>query len=173
MWMKLINGLTVALVVISIFQVIALTYIQRTSPSFYAADSKFPLSSGYLSGPTVKKADRAPCVLLRMSSDRCRYCRMDQPFYKRLIDASRLQGCASFVLSPKTGQIDFRDDGTGTQYWQFVDYQVGRYLDPFLTPQTILLDSEGRVRWFREGTMDARSLTGAMRAMDILRQTSD
>jgi hypothetical protein len=51
---------------------------------------------------------------------------------------------------------------------QYVDMKFGQTLNPFLTPQTILLDSQARVIWSRAGTMDKPSLAQAISALDTL-----
>jgi hypothetical protein len=38
-------------------------------------------------------------------------------------------------------------------------------LIPFVTPQTILLDRDGRILWYREGTMDPKALARALREL--------
>jgi hypothetical protein len=106
---------------------------------------------------------------VRLSSDACPYCRVDQPQYKRLLEKTTRAGCTSVILAPKAGQLRFKGDGSGTKHLQFIGFDLGLALNPFSTPQTILLDRGGRVMWYREGTMDDRALSRATSALGEVR----
>jgi hypothetical protein len=65
--------------------------------------------------------------------------------------------------------VELNEDSNVVQL-QFVDMNLGRVIYPFLTPQTILLDRNGRVKWQRQGSLDERSLEQGLQAIGGLRQ---
>lgn len=164
MFKTIVENLIVALIVVSVFELLALYALRRES-ALYRSQLTFPTPSGYIAGRVVSGAGDSPCSLLRLSSDYCKYCRIDQPHYKSLRAAATNAGCSSFLMAPKAGHLKFQEDGSGTKFLQFVDFEMGRALNPFSTPQTILLDRTGRVLWYRDGTMDERAAASAIRAL--------
>ena len=73
------------------------------------------------------------------------------------------------ILSPQTGQQKLNLNSGQALQLQYVDMQLGRALNPFTTPQTILLDAEGHVIWAWEGAMDGDALSHALQALSKLR----
>lgn len=163
-WRQCTEYLIAALIVVNLFQ-LALFYWVRGRTGLYDTTAKFPALAGYLSNNQRYVPALAPCVLVRLSSDSCQYSRLDQPYYLRLVEQARRAGCESVILSPKSGQLNFQGDGLGTLHLRFVDYRLGQMLIPFVTPQTILLDRDGRILWYREGTMDPKALARALREL--------
>ncbi len=110
------------------------------------------------------QGDRA-CYLLRLTSDDCPYCWADKPQLGALQASARSAGCEEVQIAPKTGLVPLQ---AGKVQLQYVDAAFARVLDPFLTPQTILLSGTGVVVWYRAGEMDNRSLAEARRALKAL-----
>ena len=154
----------VLLIVVSLFEM-GFFYSTRKEAELYRSGSNFPLPSGYLSDGKFMPRVEAPCTLMRLSSDGCPYCKIDQPRYHELLERGRQAGCVSILLAAKTGQVNFKGDDFGTNYLNFIDVDLARALNPLSTPQTILLNREGRVIWSRVGTMDGRSLSNAIEAL--------
>jgi hypothetical protein len=163
-WRDFNECLIVALIVVSVFE-LELFYWVRGKTGLYHATTTFPSLAGFASNRQRYIPAVTPCVLVRVSSDSCNYCRVDQPFYRRFVEQVRHAGCESFIVSPKSGQLNFQGDAWGTIHLRFVDYRLGRILVPFVTPQTILLDGDGHIRWYREGTMDQKALAKALREL--------
>jgi hypothetical protein len=114
-------------------------------------------------------AEAAPCYLIRLSSDACPYCRLDNVQYTWLVQQGQEAGCKTIIMSPKVGQIKSNGDSGGMTQLQFVDMKFGRELNPYITPQTFLLDSGGRMLWNRVGAMDKQAVSSSLRALGGVR----
>lgn len=110
----------------------------------------------------------APCFLIRVSSDGCPYCRLDQGQYTALVHKVQGVGCKTIIVAPKVGQIK-SNGNRGVLQLQYVNMKFGEALNPYMTPETILLDGEDRILWDREGSMDDRGLSSAIRAPGRIR----
>jgi hypothetical protein len=165
---KIAHGLIVALVVLSILE-LGLIYALRRVSGLYSAGEKFPALSGYLLNQRFWVAPSVPCQLLRVTSDGCPYSVLDQRQYWALLQRAREAGCLTVVVAPRNGDVELNEDSNVVQL-QFVDMNLGRVIYPFLTPQTILLDRNGRVKWQRQGSLDERSLEQGLQAIGGLRQ---
>ena len=110
----------------------------------------------------------APCYVIRVTADECPYCRRDQSQYGRLVAEAQRAGCQVSAVGPRVGDVAIRQDRDVVQI-QYVDMRLGRSLNPFLTPQTILLDHTGRLRWHRQGSLNDQDVTRGVREIWHLR----
>lgn len=136
----LIIGLTIMLVML------------RRVDRIYEIGEVFPPLSGYSIDMQYVPAAFAPCRLIRVTADNCPYCRADQDEYGSLLDEARRANCQLATVGPRAGDVALQPD-TGIVQLRYVDLRLGRALDPFGTPQTILLDASGRVVWHHRGPL--------------------
>ncbi len=163
----------IALIVVNGFELAVFLGLHRRSGLYPLAD-QFPLPSGYLSSGymytnTYQPPQAAPCYLIRLSSRACPYCRLDQDQYGLLLRQAARAGCQTILMAPVALAAESLGDSRTVQL-QYIDMKFGRTLNPFLTPQTILLDSHARAIWSRGGAMDNRSVAQAIGALDALRK---
>lgn len=158
----------VALIVVNVFELGFLFKVRRDS-SLYKSSASFPLPSGYLLNKDFLAAEAAPCFLIRISADGCPYCRLDQVQYDQLVQRAQKRHCQTIVLPPKTGDIRPSNNSGGILQLQYVNMKFGRVVNPFMTPETILLDGTGGMIWEREGVMDKGSLSDALEAFAKIR----
>lgn len=154
-WRNTLEVAVTALVVINALE-LAFVFKLHSDARLYDTDLPFPLPSGYLVDMKFTDSE-APCYLVRLSSDSCPYCLSDQELYKDLSQRARQFSCRTILLAPKMGQM------------KSSDMKFGRALNPFITPQTILLDRKGGILWDREGAMDKRALSNALRSLEKAR----
>jgi hypothetical protein len=166
-WRNTLEVAVTALVVINALE-LAFVFKLHSDARLYDTDLPFPLPSGYLVDMKFTDSE-APCYLVRLSSDSCPYCLSDQELYKDLSQRARQFSCRTILLAPKMGQMKSSDASSGIVPLQFVDMKFGRALNPFITPQTILLDRKGGILWDREGAMDKRALSNALRSLEKAR----
>jgi hypothetical protein len=102
--------------------------------------------------------------MIRITSDGCPYCGRDRGQYVRLAREAARAGCRVVALAPRIGMMALRGDEPALQL-QYVDMKLGRALNPFFTPQTVVLDGEGRVGWQRQGAMGDRDLALALETL--------
>ena len=70
------------------------------------------------------------------------------------------------VISPQHGHLKARvAELDNSVQLQFVNMSFGQVLNPFLTPQTILLDNAGYVVWSRDGAIDSEAAHAGMVAL--------
>lgn len=131
----------------------------------YSSEVSFPVPSGYLQNKKYMASGAAGCYLIRVSADGCPYCRLDQRQYTQLVQQAQKALCETVLLAPKTGQIKWEGNNGGVMQLQYVDMDLGRALNPYFTPQTILLDKKGLIVWDQEGSMDDDALTAAVSAL--------
>ena len=165
---KIADVAIMALIVINTLELIVFFRI-RGAAGLYGSNDRFPVPSGYLSDKGFMAPESAPCVLIRLSSDGCPYCRLDRGLYTHLVQRAQQAGCKTIILAPKVGQIKSNGKGDGPMQLQYVDMKFGEALYPFMTPQTMLLDRGGRIMWDREGAMDKRALENALQALGKVR----
>jgi hypothetical protein len=130
----------------------------------YRIGSPFPIPSGFLLDGAYLQPTRAHCYLIRITADACPYCKQDEARYSSLAAKARALGCEVIAVAPRAGQMAPMHGGPAVQL-KYVDMRLGTILDPFLTPQTILLDEAGRVAWERQGSMSDRDQQAAARAL--------
>jgi hypothetical protein len=174
----------IMLVVVNAFEVVFFFAVHRGA-ELYRAGDQFPLPSGYLLNkrsageqfplPSVFRSNNryrpsaaAPCYLIRIYANGCAYCRRDQSQYARVVQQAQEVGCETIAMAPVARAAESYSDSRVVQL-QYIDMKLGRALNPFMTPETILLDRAGRVVWSREGAMDNPSLAQAIHALDKLR----
>jgi len=150
--------------VVNAFEMAFFFKIQHDS-RIYNRSIHFPVPSGYLLDSSFLPASAAHCFLLRLTSDACPYCHLDQPEYKRLVAEAQKDGCKVVTLAAKLGQVKPNGNLGGIAQLQFVDINLGQALNPYSTPQTILLNSDGKIAWDREGSIDPASLSEALHAL--------
>jgi hypothetical protein len=167
-WEKIGRFAVILLLLLNVTEIIAF-YKIGSETGLYDLGHYFPLPSGYQLNHRFTAAMPSGCSVIRLTADGCRYCRQDQTEYTRLLQEAEKIGCRTITVAPKYGQIKPDSGSNVPAQIQWVDMKLGRALNPFLTPQTILLDRVGRIMWKKEGSMDGRSLSGALRAMKILR----
>lgn len=134
----------------------------RRQAGLYRVGTRIPVPSGYLLDHAFLPPIAAPCYLVRVTADACPYCRADQHQLSKLVQRAVRAGCEAVTVAPKVGQMQARP---GELQLQYVDMNLGRALNPFMTPQTLLLDSTGRVAWYRVGSLDDAALRGGFRAL--------
>ena len=156
----------IVLVVVNALELALFLGMHRRS-GLYRSGDQFPPPSGYLLTNSYAAPRAAPCYLIRLSSRGCPYCRLDQSQYASLLQRTRRASCQTIVMAPMALVAESFEDPRVVQL-QYVDMKFGQTLNPFLTPQTILLDSQARVIWSRAGTMDKPSLAQAISALDTL-----
>jgi hypothetical protein len=140
----------------------------RSQVGLYREGTAFPYPHGYLLDKSFLSR-RSPCYLLRVSSDGCEFCRVDVGYYRALSDEAQNAGCESVLVAPEFGSMKALSGGGEAVQLQFVDMKLGRILNPFLTPQTILLTSGDAVAWSRDGALDTDSLRQGLQALRRLR----
>lgn len=150
---------------------LGLFFAIRSAAAVYRIDEAFPLPSGYSLDSRYVAPTSARCSLLRVTADTCPYGRQDRAQYTRLVDEAERVGCRTLAIAPIAGQMAPTEEGPSIQL-QFIEMNLGRALDPFLTPQTILLDGEGRVKWQRQGAMNDLELELALEALERVLQGS-
>jgi hypothetical protein len=142
--------------------------VLRRVDRIYEVGQVFPRPSGYSIDMRYVPPVEAPCYLIRMTADDCPYCQLDQSQYGRLVEEAQRAGCQVLVIGPRVGDVAIQPDSDIVQL-QYVDMGFGRVLDPFGTPQTILLDQSGKVTWHRQGSLKEEDLTRAVRKIARLR----
>ncbi|HEX3746748.1 MAG TPA: hypothetical protein VHW09_22575 [Bryobacteraceae bacterium] len=90
---------------------------------------------------------------------------MDRSRYEQLRAQAQKVGCRSILLAPKAGQIAPKEDTDRKTLLQFVDLNFGRTLNPYMTPQTLLLDGLGEIIWEQEGSIDESALSAGIRRL--------
>lgn len=157
----------VALIVVSALE-LGLFFTLRGGANLYSTHERFPVPSGYLLDNRYMAPTAARCYLVRVSSDSCPYCRLDQGQYTRLVQQAQETGCETIILAPVAGEMKLRENSPSMQL-QYVDMTLGHALKPLVTPETILLDGRGRPTWQEEGAIDERALEQALHALGRLR----
>lgn len=144
---------------------LALFFILQGHAELYRADEPFPPPSGYLLDSHYMAAMRAPCYVLRISSDSCPDCWLDQQRYARLVGQAKEAQCETVITAPVAGEMKLDPNSPSLQL-QYIDMNFGRVLKPFVTPETILLDARGRPVWQQQGAMNDNSLGLALHALE-------
>jgi hypothetical protein len=138
-------------------------FVLRGESRLYRVGESFPQPSGIQLNGMYFGADAA-CYLLRVTADGCPYCIRDAGVFTVIARRAREERCAVIALAPYVGQIKASPDTSAVQL-EFVDMQLGRVLEPSLTPQTILLSGDGRLLWQRQGSLSAADEPRAMAAL--------
>lgn len=143
--------------------------IARTRTALYPAGSHFPEPAGVLAGGTVLRPEPAACRIVRIVAVGCPFCAADSRELASLLKAGRRAGCQEVLVSATPGgspsSVALRP---GAPEVDFVDLGFGAGLNPYLTPQTILIGPRDRVRWACQGSMGRSALARAIRALDSL-----
>jgi hypothetical protein len=165
---KLIPAILVILILVNICEA-AIFWKTRAAAGLYTLDTVVPTLSGYLLDDTVAYPKPGRCALLRVSSDGCQFCRLDQPLYSRLLTAVEAHHCNAAIIAPKQGQRAAIGNTGGAMELQFIDMRLGQVLKPVMTPQTLLVDDNGQLEWYRAGMMDERALSAALKIVSGFR----
>jgi hypothetical protein len=167
-WSRISELALAALIVINLFE-LALFLKIRGDAGLYSSVEFFPLPSGYSADKSFIVPRTAPCFLIRLSSDGCPYCRLDEGQYARLVEQAQRSRCEAMILAPKVGQIKPGASSGAIVQLQYVDMKFGRVLNPRVTPETILLDGRGRLIWYWEGSINDGALSKGLDALARLR----
>ena len=159
--MKPVRALVIGLGVVAAVQLATLLFLRRVE-RIYDVGQVFPPPFGYSIDMRHLPPVEAPCYLIRVTSDDCVYCRLDQAVYQRVVDEAQRAECQVTEIGPRVGQVAIRPAAEVVQL-QYVDMSFARSLDPFATPQTILLDPAGAVVWHRQGALAETDLARAVR----------
>ena len=158
---------TILLIAVCAGELVFFFIVQRHA-ELYRTDEPFPPPSGYLLDSHFMAALRAPCYVLRVSSDSCPDCWLDQEKYARLVRKAKESRCETVITAPVAGEMKLDRNSTSLQL-QYIDMEFGRVLKPFVTPETILLDAQGRPVWQQQGAMDDTSMGLALHALEGMR----
>lgn len=149
----MINGIAakmiLALIACNLLE-LAMFWNAHTNSGLYALGIVVPELSGYLLDNTFVAPRPGRCSLIRLSADGCPYCRLDQPLYAKLLAAARARNCESAVLGPRSRDISAKGRTEGAMTLEFVDFRLGKALKPVMTPETLLVNGNGRLAWFRK-----------------------
>lgn len=139
----------------------------RRSSALYGDSSiQFPVPDGRLrDGNRATSSRDARCYIVRVGTEHCPYCRKDHDMYAQLVLAGVRVGCRPVSLSPTAAQKPEPIVVESEAQLTFVNFQFGRVLMPFGTPQTILINGTGHVLWEADGAMDNRKLDDGLRAL--------
>lgn len=152
----LIAGLTVSL------------FVLRRIDGAYEIGQGMPLNIAYsIDGDPVPIPVRK-CIVVRLTSDQCQYCKQDQAQYDRLASAAALQHCAAATIGPRYGDLEVPST-QGPPPIQYVDLPLARALMPFSVPQTLVADRDGRLVWQRVGVLNDQDVKSALAAVGRLR----
>ncbi|MGH9393014.1 MAG: TlpA family protein disulfide reductase, partial [Terriglobales bacterium] len=130
----------------------------------YRLGERLPIPAGYLVDGHFLAPRVRPCFLLRLATDECPYCRSDAQSLQPLMVAAEAARCETVFLAPKSGTMTAALPNSA-MLLQGVGLDLGRVLDPYLIPQTLLLDRGGKIVWFRVGSLAAVDLASAQRAL--------
>ena len=158
---------TVALCVVATIELGSFV-VMRKAADVYRAGQSFPIPSGYQLDGRYLSGTPAACFVVRVTADECPYCKQDLAHYSTLTQRATEHGCRIIELSPRVGQMAPRA-GTPAIQLQYVDMALGRALNPYATPQTILLNRDGRMTWQRQGAMDDEDIGAALDSLRGLR----
>ena len=138
------------------------TQLAKTrEPPVSAIGSKFPSFSGVdVNGVNWVSRD-ARCHVIRITDDRCSFCKKDKPAYEAFLEAARRSSCEIIELSPKSGNMA-DDPRPGVVQLKFVDTDLGAVLSPFVTPQTVVVDEDWSLKMTRRGIFDEKSLANSI-----------
>jgi hypothetical protein len=140
----------------------------RATDGFYVIGQTIPELAGYSVDGTYLEAPRGQCTLLRVTADGCPYCKRDLCQYERVVAEARRRNCFIAVLGPRVGDITM-DSGGGVRPLQYVSFDIGRALTPFVTPQTLVVDASRRLVWQRQGALDDDDVVAAARTLQRIR----
>ena len=163
----IVSVATVALCIIASIELGAVV-VMRKAADIYHVGQSFPIPSGYQLDGRYLSGTPAACFVVRVTADECPYCKQDLAHYSTLTERATAHGCRIVELSPRVGQMAPRA-GTPAIQLQYVDMALGRTLNPYATPQTILLNRDGRMAWQRQGAMDDEDLGAALDSLRGLR----
>jgi hypothetical protein len=123
--------------------------------------AKFPKFSGVDVRDVKWEARDAPCRVIRVTDDQCVYCSKDKASYDAIVDAAQAVSCEVIELSPRAGGIA-GDDRPGVVQLKFVNADLGLFLAPFVTPETIILDRSWSLQLAQRGMFDDETLASSL-----------
>jgi hypothetical protein len=144
---------------------VALFFAAKREANLYGAGFILDQPSGFVRPGKYWKSGAGRCLVIRVSSDGCPSCLADQVLYSKLVTSAAAQGCEVATILTSEGSTLGEKGESRVEEVEYVDFRLGKILNPFITPQTMLLNSAGRLAWFREGTIDQESLNKAMGEM--------
>lgn len=175
----LLRRIAIALLAIVLLLICTLVSLRRMD-GIYRAGQAMPIRVGFSPDLAQVEVPQGRCVLVRVTSQQCSFCKKDQRQYERLVAEAQQANCATVAIGPRVGDMRASVGGTrsseyvdfaigGTLSWQYIDLAVGRALMPFVTPQTLIVDSSGRLVWQRREALDDDDLVAASHALGRLR----
>lgn len=138
----------------------------RPEPTLGEGDRMSALAGVDLQGRNWNAPD-APCHIIRITDDRCEYCAKDAPSYETIVEAARRAACGVVEISPHADGMAV-DERQGVIQLKFVDGDIGGFLFPFVTPQTLVVDRSWSVRMTRRGAFDDPSLARMLTLLGTL-----
>ena len=132
-----------------------------------AEGDRFPKFSGMDVRGTSWEPRTASCHVIRIAEDHCGYCKKDKPSYDRLLDAARRDSCEIIEIAPAADGMAY-DPRPGVVQLKYVNADIGSVLFPFVTPQTIILDSNWSVKMTRRGVFNDESLASSVALLNTL-----
>jgi hypothetical protein len=139
--------------------------VRRTQ--IYHEGQLFPPITGIRLDDTESASVQPPCVLIRITSDDCRFCKLDYPAYAEIAVAAAANGCELFAIAPVSGQMA-PSASERAQQLKYVSMELGEALYPKITPQTILLDRDRRATWLHVGAMNKSEVDRAITAIAVM-----
>jgi hypothetical protein len=121
-------------------------------------------------GAAVDFANTGSGFALRFASHRCPFSRGDAQ-WKVLSDALQARGIPMSVLVPGVEHA-FPPSSlvpSGVQQIAYIDADWIKNYRLYVTPTLLILDSDRRVIWHREGSLSRADVTSALRAIDTSR----
>jgi hypothetical protein len=131
----------------------------------YYIGTQFPEIAGIDLDGEMRKVTKADCYVIRITSDFCAHCRADQPAYEEITNASRAAACQIVEVAPLAGDMASRPRDAVTQL-KYVDMPLAKALYPYVTPQTIVLDADRKVKWKRVGKLTKETLASAIAVLE-------
>lgn len=105
------------------------------------------------------------CHIIRITQDSCTYCKRDSTRYGSLVDHARQRSCGVVEVAPLAGSMAVHDRHGVTQL-KYISREIGGPLIPIVTPQTVIVDKDGKLMWMRRGAFTDASLNAAISAVD-------
>jgi hypothetical protein len=133
----------------------------------YRTGQTIPLGAGLAVDLTHVEVPVGRCLLVRVTADQCPYCKQDQPQYAQLKAKALEANCGIVAVGPREGALG-TSSPVDTLSLQYVDFEFGRALMPFLTPQTLVVDGSRRLLWQRQGALNDNDVSSALRTLGRL-----
>lgn len=138
----------------------------RQQLGYYDRGRLFPAVAGADLRGRAWEAGESTCYVIRVTADDCPYCREDAPLFSEIADAALNEDCSVVSIAPRAGEM--AEVSGKVQQLKYISMDLGGLLNPFITPQTIVLDAERRLEWSIIGAMDTRKQRRALGVIEEL-----